>query len=110
MTRERMLVSTTLRGGVFASFALLAAGVVMSAFDPPAALIVPAPLAPLIAGAVRFDSTALIHLGLLVLMLTPFTRVAVLAAHFIRDRELPFALMSIGVLCLLTAAVVVGVF
>lgn len=110
MMRERTYVSNVLRTGVLLSFVLLVGGLVASMFEQAAAVLTPASPGLLIGAALRLDSTALIHLGLLVLMLTPVARVVVLVAHFVSEREVPFALVSMGVLCLVIAAVVVGLF
>lgn len=108
MTHERAGVSRTLRVGVAVSFAFLVLGLLRALTDTPVALLDPGISAELFAEAATGDASALIHLGLLALMVTPLLRVGVLISHFLRARERTFALIAIGVLCLLVVSIAVG--
>lgn len=110
MRPERRKLSKTLRTGVLISFVLLAGGTIRSLWVPPEHVIHPRSLAGVIESALAMDATALIHLGLIALMLTPFSRLVVLLVHFLHSREYPFAGITIGVLCLLIVTVVIGLF
>lgn len=108
MSPERRRVSRTLRTGVFASFLLLTAGLARALFEEPAARLHPSGVAELPQALLALDAGALIHAGLLVLMLTPFLRIVVLTIHFARTGERPFVLVTIGVICLLIGTVALG--
>lgn len=81
--RTSVFVSRLLAGGMAASVALLAAGVLSS-------------------------SEATMRLGLLALLATPAARVAALAWEFGRRREWTFLLCSLFVLAVLAASVLLG--
>jgi hypothetical protein len=60
------------------------------------------------ARAVRGDGTALLELGLLVLMLTPVARVLILAIGWGRTRDWTFSLIAFCVLSLLGLSLILG--
>jgi uncharacterized membrane protein len=109
MKGREIAVSVTLIAGVAVSAVLLVAGLALLFARP-------APVEPLAAGALpaafealtELDPAAFLHLGLLVLMFTPVARVVVLLMEFVRRREWAFAAVSLGVLFLLTGAVIIG--
>ena len=105
---EGRIISITLRAGVGVSAALLIAGIVASSAMPPASLISPRALPTLLRDIAVLRSDALIHAGLLLLMLTPLLRVVVVATNFVRRKESSFALISIGVLLLLIGTTIIG--
>lgn len=101
-------VSLTLRAGVGLSALLLVAGIVASFWNAPGALVTPRGLAALPGDIVRLRSDALIHAGLLLLMLTPLARVVVVTWNFVQRRESSFAWISVGVLLLLIGTTIFG--
>ena len=76
------LIQRTLLGGVFASSALMFAGLALSVSGSPA-------------------GTGILSAGVLVLLLTPAARVAMLVYGYLRGGEVWFALASFVVLALL---------
>lgn len=105
---ERRLISVTLRSGVAVSAMLLVAGIIAGLSAPPARLISPAALPTLLRDIASLRGDALIHGGLLLLMLTPLARVIVVTIGFVRRKESSFALISIGVLLLLIGTTIIG--
>ncbi|HSN69198.1 MAG TPA: DUF1634 domain-containing protein, partial [Thermoanaerobaculia bacterium] len=75
--------------------------------DPPAA-VTPAGLGAALRGVTRLETSALVHLGIVVLLLTPIARLVAVSAEFSIRRETTFVLMSVGVLLLLGASVLIG--
>jgi len=61
----------------------------------------------LLAGLV-LGRSALLHWGILLLMLTPVARVVVLTAELLRARDWPFALVSLWILGVLASSLVVA--
>lgn len=55
-----------------------------------------------------FTDPRLVHAGLAILVLTPLSRVIVLAAFFTRRREWSFAAISFGVLLLLVVSAILA--
>lgn len=101
-------VHIVLRAGVVASGLLLAAGLALVlAGDPSGAIPTSVPAA--LRGALRGDGVSLIVLGLLVLMATPISRVAILAAGWFREGDRRFAAVAGAVLAILALGVVLGV-
>ena len=103
------LAALVLRLGVLVSAAFLIAGLVLHGLQPGAAeRISPGNLPQAVAGSLNLDPGSLIHLGLLVLLLTPILRIVAVAIDFIRMREKAFVLLCIGVLFLLSVSVAIG--
>ena len=98
-----------LRWGVVVSFALLIPGIVAMlrnghvphrvAFED---------LRALPAGLGRLEARALIHAGILTLLVTPVLRVVALMGEAVVARERLFAMLSFGILLLLVASLVLG--
>jgi len=61
-----------------------------------------------VAKAAHGDGTAILKLGLLVLMLTPVARVLILAIGWARQRDWTFSLIALCVLALLGVSVFLG--
>lgn len=110
MNGERRTLSLVLRTGVAVSFVLLALGLILAAGNPAPEVLQPAVPGELVHGIAGGDSSSLIHAGLLVLMLTPFSRVLVMMVYFARRSEVPFLVVTIGVLFLLVGTVVARLF
>lgn len=101
-------VSRTLAAGVGASLTLMGAGFVL-ALARGGPLPEKASALPELAGGLRAgDPAAVMSLGLLVLLATPASRVAVLAWQFARRREWVFVAVSLTVLGVLAASVLLG--
>jgi uncharacterized membrane protein len=58
--------------------------------------------------AMKGDSSAMLNLGLIVLMLTPVARVLVLAVGWFRSRDWTFSLVAFCVLALLVLSILLG--
>ena len=99
------MVSRTLSSGVMLSFVLLVVGLVESFLRPRSTGLNPEGI---LAGIFRGEPMATVTAGLLVLMITPLMRVVVLTLEFIRAREIPFAMISIGVLFLLAVTLAIS--
>ena len=59
-------------------------------------------------GLAGLDGSALIHAGIVLLLLTPVARVAALLVEYAARRERLFAMVSFGILLLLAASLVLG--
>lgn len=103
------IAATTLRVGVAVSAFFLIAALVDSVFAPDAASpVTPAGFGAALRGVTRLETSALVHLGIVVLLLTPIARLVAVSAEFSIRRETTFVLMSVGVLLLLGASVLIG--
>ncbi len=105
------LVSRVLRSGVVLGGLLLAVGIVWEAAVGHGSLLTS--LAPTTGpGLARFigngGPSALVLLGVLVLVVTPIGRVGLSAALFAAGRDRPFALITLFVLAILGATILVG--
>lgn len=107
MTREKQpATARVLQWGVFLSCVLLVVGLAMSSGKEEhldARNVVPE-LGRLLSG----DYRAIMHAGIIVLLLTPFLRVLTLLVDFIRSGERSFVFISLGVLLLLIISSAVG--
>lgn len=108
MKQRNRMVSVTLRSGVILSTILLLTGLVETMAYPDRLRRDLPSLDTLLPLILRGDPVATINTGLLVLMLTPLARVIVVTIEFVRDREYSFAMISIGVLLLLTMSVIIA--
>lgn len=110
MRNRSQATSITLSVGVAVSFVLLIIGIVEELLHPgsSASAMLFGNRASILPSIARGEPIATLHLGLLVLMLTPLTRVVVLIIEFARHREFSFVAISTGVLFLLMISVVVG--
>lgn len=100
------LVAWTLNGGVLLSFALLVLGLVESLIRPAGAGKPDIDEIP--AGLLAGEPAVTVTAGLVVLMLTPLIRSVMLTIEFIRERDTPFAMISIGVLFLLAISIAIS--
>ncbi|MCE9545355.1 MAG: DUF1634 domain-containing protein [Planctomycetia bacterium] len=111
-TQQRRLARAVhwgLSGGLYLSAALLVAGLMLSM----AGHATPTPhhplkLRPLIAASLNGDGTAVINLGLVLLMATPVLRVLVLGIGWLGEKDWRFALVSLIVLTMLCVSIVWG--
>ena len=98
-----------LRLGVALSCALFVVGILANAVDPIAFGTIKPDHIPLLPRALMHGSpAAMLHIGILVLLITPVARVVAMALSFARERDFSFAAISIGVLLLLIVSLMVG--
>jgi uncharacterized membrane protein len=103
------IAATTLRAGVAVSALFLVAALIDSVVAHDAVTTVkPADLASAVRGVFRLETGALVHIGIVVLLLTPIARLVAVTTEFFLRRETAFVLMSVGVLLLLGVSVVIG--
>lgn len=103
------IAANTLRAGVAISAVFLIAALVDSVVAHDAvATVTPAGLAGALRGVLRLETGALVHVGIVVLLLTPIARLIAVAIEFMIRRETSFVAISVGVLLLLGASVGIG--
>ncbi len=108
-SRSRRWVQRTLAIGLVGSAVLLIAGTVLVFTRHQAAQTSEAfQLGATVSRAVRGEGTAVMTIGLLILMLTPIARVIVLGVDWLLERERLFAAVAATVLTLLAISVVLG--
>ena len=83
------ILSFTLKTGAYTAFALIVAGLLLRWATPWGAQVATA--------------------GLLVLLATPVLRIIVANIQFFRERDLKYALVSLGVLCIVVLAYFLGI-
>ena len=101
-------VNRVLAAGIAITVALLAAGLVLSvaAGEPlPSRIVAPADLPALL---LDLDPAAYLSLGLLVLIATPFVRVAGSVVAFARERDRRYVLVTAAVLAVMCVSVLLG--
>jgi uncharacterized membrane protein len=82
-------LALTLKAGAYTAFALIVAGVLLQ-------LVVP------------FGSKVTTA-GVLVLLATPMLRIIVAGIQFLRERDMKYVLVSLGVLCIVVLAYFLGI-
>ncbi|HEX4070626.1 MAG TPA: DUF1634 domain-containing protein [Planctomycetaceae bacterium] len=108
-SRSRRWVQRTLACGLAASALLLIAGAVLVFTRHEGAQQAGAfKLVATVSRAAHGDGTAVMTIGLLILMLTPVARVIVLGLDWLLERERLFAAVAATVLTLLVISVVLG--
>jgi uncharacterized membrane protein len=108
MTR-RSLMSLILRLGVDLSCSLFIVGILVDAVDPIAfGTIKPGHIPLLLKALIHGSPAAMLHIGILILLITPVARVVAMAWSFARERDFTFAAISIGVLLLLVVSFSIG--
>ncbi len=106
---EAAITALTLKAGVLLSCGLLVIGIAIAVIHPTATgPLKPGHILQLPAAIASGSSAAMVHLGLLVLMITPLARIVVLAYEFLRERDYSFAMISLGVLLLLILSFALG--
>ncbi|HZU31653.1 MAG TPA: DUF1634 domain-containing protein [Candidatus Angelobacter sp.] len=83
------LLSLTLKAGAYIAFGLIAAGLLLQTITNRGAKLAAA--------------------GLLVLLATPMLRIIVACIQFFRERDLKYAMVSLGVLGIVVLAYVLGI-
>jgi uncharacterized membrane protein len=104
---ERM-VRRVLGAGIAVSVALMAVGLVLSAFDAEGLPAHVVPLADLPAQLVHLDPAPYLSLGLVVLIATPFVRVAGSVVAFARERDRRYVVITAVVLVVMCLGVLLG--
>jgi uncharacterized membrane protein len=110
--KERTLsrVSTILLIGSYCAAALLVLGLGMSLLQAQpqggAAVPVGLSLSALIGSLLRGEPTAVLNLGILVMMLTPFLRVVVAAFSFFSEKDFTYASVALGVMLILLFTII----
>jgi uncharacterized membrane protein len=104
---ERM-VNVVLTAGIVVTIVLLAAGLVLSVAEGQGLPTQMVPLADLPSLLVAFDPAAYLSLGLIVLIATPFVRVAGSVVAFARERDRRYVLITAVVLVVMCASVLIG--
>ena len=103
------LMSIVLRLGVELSCSLFIVGILVDAVDPIAfGTIKPGHIPLLFTALIHGSPAAMMHIGILILLITPVARVVAMAGSFARERDFTFATFSIGVLLLLIVSFTVG--
>jgi uncharacterized membrane protein len=101
------IIHTVLLAGIAVSVALLAAGValVLARGEVPRGVVT---FSALPAGLAALDPAAYLSLGVMVLIATPFVRVAGSLVAFARDRDLRYVLLTAFVLVVMCLSVALG--
>ena len=109
-SRSRRWVQRTLACGLAASAVLLIAGAVLvfTRHEGAGQQAGAFKLVATVSRAAHGDGTAVMTIGLLILMLTPVARVIVLGVDWLLERERLFAAVAATVLTLLVISVVLG--
>jgi uncharacterized membrane protein len=112
--QTEMIISGVLRGGVLVSAAVIGIGVVdfyaryASAGRGISDTPFPHTIAAVITGLGHGDPLAVVALGLLILLATPFTRVAVSILAFAVERDWVYTAITVLVLLILIISFVLG--
>jgi uncharacterized membrane protein len=104
---ERM-VNVVLTAGIVVTIVLLAAGLVLSVAEGQGLPTQMVPLADLPSLLLAFDPAAYLSLGLIVLIATPFVRVAGSIVAFARAGDRRYVLITAVVLAVMCASVLIG--
>lgn len=120
--RVELLISNLLRVGVIASLTLIVIGTILSFVHHPAYIVSSTELQRLtqtgatfpftwrdiMAGVQNLRGQAIVAVGLLLLIATPITRVAISILAFIYQKDRVYTLITLAVLCLLLLSFVLG--
>lgn len=101
-------VQRILQAGVALSFALMLAGIVLAVADGETLAVRVTPLGDLGSGLAALDAATYVSLGLIVLVATPFVRVAGSLVAFLRLRDRRYALVTAAVLAVMCVSVLIG--
>ena len=115
-TRTELAVSFVLRFGVILSAAVIVLGLVLLAVrggqgsqgDLAAARSFPHSVATVWSGLLAFDPVSVITLGLILVILTPISRVAVSIVAFAAEGDRRYVIVTAIVLAILVASLVLG--
>ena len=101
-------VQRVLQVGVALSFTLMVAGIVLALVRGEPLAVHVTPLGDLAAGLAALDPAAYVSVGLIVLIATPFVRVAGSLVAFLWLRDRRYALVTAAVLAVMCVSVLVG--
>lgn len=107
-TRIDRWVHLVLRCGMVISLSVLLVGLFMYALDPSGAWNVTLSLEEVLSGLAAGEPIAVISLGILLLIATPFSRVLTAMGVFVVDREPRFIAVAALVITVIAAAVLLG--
>jgi len=100
-------VHLVLRAGMLLSISVLALGLLLYALSPGGAQV-DLSLDKIAEGVLAGNPIAVLDLGIILLILTPFTRVLTAAVVFMVDREPRFVLVSLAVIAAIVLAILAG--
>jgi uncharacterized membrane protein len=100
-------VGFVLTSGVIVSLTILILGAALYLAHPSAAAA-PRTLSGILKGTLALNPSATINLGLLVLLMTPIVRIIAAGIAFAIEGAYRFALISLGVLIILTISTLTG--
>ncbi|MEN6521476.1 MAG: DUF1634 domain-containing protein [Armatimonadota bacterium] len=100
-------VEVVLTTGVILSLVILAFGSILLMVKP-VPVGVPGSVMDILRGVIRLNPSAIINLGLLVLLLTPVVRVIAAMLAFFAEKDRKFGLVSLTVLVILAVSALVG--
>lgn len=106
--RIDLWVHRVLKWGMVASFITLVAGLLLYAIDPSGQPEVTLSWAEIVSGLAAGEPLAVVSLGIVLLIITPFTRVLTAMTVFVVDREVRFILVSMLVVGVIGAAILLG--
>jgi uncharacterized membrane protein len=106
--RLNRLIQMALMSGLIVSMVLMLIGTVLYFFHNTAGGAISMDVGSLLPGMAAGNPLAFMVLGIIVLMVTPALRVAVAALGYLLDGDWVFALVSAGVVVVLTASVLIG--
>ena len=107
-TRADHWVSLVLRAGMVLSMSVLLLGLVLFILSPGGNPEADMGLEEMINGIANGDPVAVIDLGIILLILTPLTRVLTTLVIFVIDRQPRFILASLLVLGIIFTAIIIG--
>jgi uncharacterized membrane protein len=101
-------VHRVLKWGMVLSFSVLLLGLAMYALDPSGQGSITLSLSEIAAGLAAGAPIAVISLGIILLIATPFSRVLMAMTVFVVDREPRFIIVSVLVIGVILVAVLIG--
>jgi uncharacterized membrane protein len=106
--RLNRMIQSALLGGLLLSMALMLTGALLYFLAPQTQGATSISLQALLPGLAAGNPLAFMVMGVIVLMITPAFRVLVAAIGYILEGDWTFALVSLGVVAVLSLSVVIG--
>lgn len=106
-TDVNRFVELVLTTGVVMSLVILTFGSILIMVKP-VPVGVPGSIADILKGVIRLNASAIINLGILVMLLTPVVRVIAAMIAFFVEKDRKYALVSLTVLIILAISALVG--
>lgn len=101
-------VGMTLLGGLITSIAVMVAGLLVAGVQGGSSTSHVLPLDQVITHLLKFESAAILDLGILLLFATPLAGVAVALVNFLIERDTTFAAVTLFLLAMLAVAFAVA--